>query len=110
MMVSICIMKVPHSASVIRNISLPFAKAFTKLTRVACKTQLASLNYWQSSAIMYQWLFTCPEPSSDVGLAETFSLHQEHEYLIASHSYTIGGSFSGEMRISLLGHGGEEQR
>jgi hypothetical protein len=59
---------------------------------------------------MYQWLFTCPEPSCDVGIAETFGLHQECDYLIASRSYTIGGSFGGEMRISLLRHGGGKQR
>jgi hypothetical protein len=44
-MVSIHVIKVPHLASVIGNVSLPFAKAFTKLTRVACEMQLASLNY-----------------------------------------------------------------
>jgi hypothetical protein len=59
---------------------------------------------------MYQWLFVFPEPSCDVGITETFSLHQECDYLIMSHSYTIGGSFGGEMRISLLRHGKEKRR
>jgi hypothetical protein len=55
-------------------------------------------------------LFACPEPSSDVGITKTFSLHQERKYLVASHLYMISGSFGGEMRISFLGHGREKQR
>jgi hypothetical protein len=52
----------------------------------------------------------CLEPSCNVGVAETFGLRQECDYLIMSHSYMIGGSFGGEMRISLLRHGGEKRR
>jgi hypothetical protein len=59
---------------------------------------------------MYQWLFACPEPSCNVGITETFGLHQECDYLITSCSYTISGSFGRETRISLLRHGGEKRR